>query len=193
MRVCCATLAVLGLLSSASASESETVSRVSELETKMPANVSQARINPNINQGNLVLSGTLGLGYSTYSHFSYSVSPMAEYFVLDRLSIGGSTRSSGSSLQRELGVGPGFSYFFWSNQNWAAHTGAGALYLTTLHLGDDRSRFTNHWEVYAKLGLNYFFHQAVSFGPQIFYKRYIGAESDPTMWATVLFQLSVFL
>jgi hypothetical protein len=49
---------------------------------------------PNIQQGNISVGGNLGMGYSTYSQAIYYVNPTAEFFVLNRLSMGGTVESS---------------------------------------------------------------------------------------------------
>jgi len=152
---------------------------------------------PNIKSGNLAVGGSFGSGYSTYSNVTFYLNPTLEYFVIDRLSLGGSIYYSNSSTYKSYGLGPSFSYYFWQQERWAAFFGGGAVYHDTFD-GSYYSGYYNYWTAQAKLGLNYFVYPTVAFGPFLSYGHtFSNQNSDISVsdsnYGQLLFQFSVFL
>ena len=147
---------------------------------------------PNVNKGNWAVGGDFGAGYSTtYSQGSLYVNPTAEYFVIDRLSIGGVIQSSFSSDYTNIGIGPSATWHYWQSDRWTATVGLSAVYSEGNY---KKSSFDySSWTGTAKLGANYFITPSVSFGPFLSHQRNI-KDFDPNGgFTSLLFQFSIFL
>ena len=121
----------------------------------------------NINKGNIQADGAASV--SNYaptgqtSSFIVVVSPSVQYFVMNRVSIGGSLYfqhySSGASWNA-LGIGPSATWHFWSEGHLSASVSDG---LTVNENTNSRWYLNNS----TGLGLNYFITPSVAIGPAL--------------------------
>jgi hypothetical protein len=82
-------------------------------ELRTDSNLSESLIEPRINHGDVMVGGSVGLSYSTYSRLSLELTPALEYFIGDRLSIGGTAGIWLSESVRSYTLGPSATYYFW--------------------------------------------------------------------------------
>lgn len=151
---------------------------------------------PNLGVGHWTAGGNFGISQSTYSGTYYFFNPEAEYFVSERLSLGGMLSIGKGTGTWSLGLGPSFTYYFFKDDRWAASTGASVIYSKDSWENDGGGEGNvSVWRAKAKVGLDYFFTPSVSFGPRLQYSSSIGSskalyrDND----ASLVFQFSVHL
>jgi hypothetical protein len=136
----------------------------------------------NIHQGDFYTGGSFSLSYNKSSDFSQttvSLIPSLQYFVVDRLSVGGDfyvTHTSTDSGSTTLGFGPAATYHFFADDKWSAYVGAGALY-NKLSFNSSAFSDVNYFSVSGKLGLNYFFTPSVALGPELYYTHTFNTDT----------------
>lgn len=116
---------------------------------------------PKISKGDVMLGGSLGFAYSTYSRLSFELNPTVEYFVADRFSLGGTIGFTISDSHTYYLIGPSATYYFWRDENLTANVGA-ELRTGAYNWAEGRSGFSSGR---FRLGLNYFLSPEVSIGP----------------------------
>lgn len=60
----------------------------------------------------------LGVGYSTAGDFVVEASSRYQYYILDKVAVGGTAFYSNFNSQEWMGIGPTASYVFWTHENW---------------------------------------------------------------------------
>ena len=60
----------------------------------------------------------IGFGYSTEGSFIVEANTRYQYYIRDRIAIGGAAFYSNFDSQEWMGIGPTASYIFWAHQNW---------------------------------------------------------------------------
>lgn len=86
---------------------------------------------PSFDAGHLTVSiNALGVGYATGDvGFVAGISPSVEYFVWDRLALGGTANISRIfKSETTLNGGPSVSYHFWDDGRFSAYAGAAYLF-----------------------------------------------------------------
>lgn len=93
----------------------------------------------------------IGVGYSNVFGFQFHANARYQYFVLDRVAVGGSAFYDNFQRQEWMGIGPVASFIFWSYGNWFSRLDQALTVARYSGLGRDPS------ELYATtaLGLNY--------------------------------------
>ncbi len=149
----------------------------------------------NILKSNIEVGGSFALGYGSATGFGVTLNPAVEYFVMDKLSVGGTVNLYTSADYQTYGAGPSFTYYFMQKAQWAAFAGGSGLYNN--NYASSYNAYSN-LSVTAKVGLNYFVDASVAFGPSLSYTEYSMRNSggyDPYQSSNIslLFHLSVFL
>jgi hypothetical protein len=130
----------------------------------------------NINQGDVRVGGSLGVGYSTYSSTIVSVNPYAQYFFADNVAAGLDVDMFFSNNESSYGVGPVLSYYFWNSEKWAAYIEQKFKYFTSEVHDQSLLKTDPYWRTYTTLGANYFFAPYAALGPAFTYSRYLTGE-----------------
>ena len=129
----------------------------------------------NINKGNVLTGAEFSLTqawYRTSDTFNvYAAIPM-QYFLMDRLALGGTaaishSRLSSSRSYTDAAVGPSATLYFWDSENVATYVDTAVLW-RFLDNSDDQISLG------FGLGLDYFVTPAVAFGPKVTYTHYFG-------------------
>ncbi len=185
---------IIGLGTSVDTMATETVKAATATPSEtsaIPTMTSSETAPANIRKGNVAVGGDLGASYSTFGGSAVYLNPSAEYFIADRLSVGGTLTSTLSENYQSYGIGPSATYYFWSQNKWAASTGLAIRYSNSSSEYDSSS---SYWTGMAKLGIGYFATPSVSFGPQLTIYRDIGdGDTSASTWSTLLFQFNVYL
>ena len=195
------TLAVLILVASLGAGinamaiettfESPEVAASGTEKSELPTMTSSEIAPANIRKGNVAVGGDLGASYSTLGGSTVYLNPSAEYFIADRVSVGGTLTSTLSENYKSYGIGPSATYYFWNQGQWAASTGLAIRYSNS---SSEYDRNSSYWTGVARLGAGYFATPSVSFGPQLTIYRDIGdGDASASTWSTLLFQFNVYL
>ena len=69
---------------------------------------------PYLRKGHFEVGGGLSLGFSDKGDTEYEIAPKVEYFIMDRLSLGGFASNSSSKTVSRLTIGPSLSWYFLS-------------------------------------------------------------------------------
>jgi hypothetical protein len=155
----------------------------------------QNEFQPLIKKGNIGAGGSASIAYSTYSNFIYNISPNLEYFLIDRLSLGGTANYTVTSGQKSLSLGPSFTYYFCQSGRWIPLTGLG-LYYTDIFSSSYYSSDFNYWNGKAKLGINYFLTPSIAIGSVFeYYRTFFNKSSgvQDTDSGQILFQFFIYL
>lgn len=119
-----------------------------------------------IEEGRLKLGGGVDFTYGDRQKGVLSISPMAEYFVSDRLSLGGTfnlSQTFGEGLSY-WSIGPSATYYFLKQDRWAAYFSQSLTYSRVAGSGPDPLHLGAFVST-SKLGVEYFLTRSVSFGP----------------------------
>lgn len=149
-----------------------------------------AHASNNINEGNWELGGSGTVLYSTSGtdKTSLILSPQAQYFFLDKFSVGAETSFFKSGSYNYFLAGPVFTKYFLVKDRVAPYVSLLPLSFM-MSKGDSTTHISE-----ARLGMKYFITDSVAFGPALSYKRVWGEggyRSIDTLSA--LFQFSVHL
>jgi len=116
-----------------------------------------------------ITASSLGLGYSSAAGFLFAISPKVEYFVLDRVSVGGrvgvSTASGGYFGASAFEIGPSATYYFWENNRFAAY-GTGAFLFQSVPAVSGMNSLANY-KLEVAGGVNYSFFSWFAAGPSL--------------------------
>jgi hypothetical protein len=143
----------------------------------------------NINAGDWAVGGSLtALHHSGANQTSYNlfgVSPSVQYFVIDRLSVGGYVNYTHYAFQRsnienDWSIGPIATYHFLTAGTNLAFYVSGSMNYTHTNTAYDpltdssgaviingTSDSTSHWQSVLAVGANYFFTPSVALGPGV--------------------------
>ena len=174
------------------ATETAKVEAAAPSETSAVPTMTSSEISPaNIRKGNVAVGGDLGASYSTLGGSTVYLNPSAEYFIADRVSVGGTLTSTLSENYKSYGIGPSATYYFWNQNKWAASTGFAIRYSNS---SSEYDRNSSYWTGVARFGAGYFATPSVSFGPQLtIYRDIGGGDASTSTWSTLLFQFNVYL
>jgi hypothetical protein len=130
-------------------------------------------------EGKLKVEGGTDLSFADFSHPLLGLNTSVEFFLLDRLSVGGSlsvTHQFADWGMSSYSLGPSLSYYVFKEGRWAAYLGQSLSYTRTVYPG-----IYSDWGVLwtSKLGLDYFLAPNISIGPAISYGHYLFRE-DPS-------------
>jgi hypothetical protein len=132
----------------------------------------------NIQKGNVQVGGSLGFSHYNSggtSASSYYFDPQAEYFVMDRLSVGGSISfmgQSGNYSYTSYGLGPSLSYYFYESGPMAAYV---AQAIEFNKISDQTETFVRGR---SSLGIKYFIVPQVAFGIDLSTRYDLGSRSN---------------
>lgn len=136
------------------------------LTAPISESVSASTFEPKVNQGDIMVGGSLGFAYHTFSRLTFELNPTIEYFVVDRLSLGGTVGLSFSEYSNSYLVGPSATYYFWKEDRLTANVGAELRIGRYEYDSYDSGRVTKTATLGRfRLGLNYFLTPEVSVGP----------------------------
>jgi len=119
-----------------------------------------------IEQGKIKAGGGFDLSYGENQKLTLNISPTAEYFVTDRLSLGGTFSLAipfGTGLSY-YSIGPSATFYFWKQERLAASFSESVAYARLSGVGYPPVS-TGALISTTKLGVEYFFTPSVSFGP----------------------------
>jgi hypothetical protein len=115
--------------------------------------------------------GELGLGYSNVQGFLFAALAQYQYFVIDRLSVGGGAfyRNFGPRDRRfeNYGAGPSASWYFWTSRDWFAALGQNLIFS---HYNGPREN-VSFTTTTSSLGLNYFLGERTALGVSLNYSH----------------------
>lgn len=142
--------------------------------------VTSSTIEPKVNRGDVMVGGSLGFSYSTYSKLTFELNPTVEYFVADRLSLGGTVGLMFSESYNSYLVGPSATYYFWKEDRLTANVGA-EIRFGYFEYDNGAGRVTeNATTGRFRIGLNYFLTPEVSLGPVFTLDKAFGSGQSST-------------
>ena len=121
----------------------------------------------NINKGDVTAGGSLALGYSSLSKFHLVLRPSLEYFVADNFSVGGEVIGDFDALVSQAGIGPKATFYFWSQEKWAADVAIAAHLNRSNAEGKGDDGFSNYFDVVPSTSVLYFILPSVAVGPTL--------------------------
>lgn len=142
--------------------------------------------------GNVAVGGGFGFTHTEFSGGTFYINPVAEYFVWENVSVGGTLQLSIGRDYRYYGIGPSISYYFWRSENWVALVGGQLEYTRSENVSSGSASDS----VYAnlKLGALNFLTPSVAFGPELLLESRIApSSSSSNNFLSLRFQLAVFL
>ncbi len=171
-----------------------------EGEASAVASMSQTAIvspiAPKVNQGDLMVGGSLGFSYSTFSRLTFELNPTIEYFIVDRLSVGGTIGLALNEASNRYLVGPSATYYFWKDDRLTANVGAELRFGQQEHDYFDTGRRTDtSTSGRFRLGLNYFLTPEVSIGPLLTFDKEFENSASPAAFenSTLKVQFQIHL
>lgn len=114
-----------------------------------------------LQQSRLEINEELGVGYTSTSGMTMELYPSIQYFLLEKLSLGGTFEIIRSGEDKVLGIGPSATYYFYDRGRWAIYAGQRVVYRFSTPdqwLADQKSVATTY------LGLNYFTDSKMAIG-----------------------------
>lgn len=168
------------------------IDSINTIENKTQKLVSSLEENSILDQGKLYFSSNFYFDYSSKNGPRNSVTFTSEYFVLDRLSIGGSIHNLDAKGINRFGLGPSISYHLLNSNIMATTLGLEILYDTfKIKQIEPEKQFTTN----IKIGFEWFALSNIAIGPSFLLSRplkKIFAQESSTV-KSVLFQLSLYL
>jgi hypothetical protein len=184
-----AVVAILFLTANSYAEES-----ASQISTTLPKTSYKANKYANVNQGDFAISSTLGSAYNRITGSMLNLDAAVQYFVLNDFSVGGTVDYSLNENYSTVGVGPGFTYYFWSKDKLTTFIGADGIYHRTNVPGSSYGPSSySYWSGRAKLGLNYHITPEVAFGPSFNFLRDFDASVDSANSFMLVGNFSIYL
>ena len=137
-------------------------------------------IEPKINKGDMMVGGSVGFAYSTYSRLTFELNPTIEYFVVDRLSLGGTIGLGYSDAFVSYLLGPSATYYFWKSDRLTSSVGAEIRFGGYEYERDSEPVRQTGTSGRFRMGLNYFITPEVSIGPIFTLDKAFGSGQPST-------------